>query len=135
MNSSRLHPWARGYRIAIASHTHLQDMIGLDIGGSGAAPSDDLRPAPWYGMSPAQAAANGFVSGPVGALPPPLPQEQQWHNHQQPQQQPQQQQLQQPQPPPQQLHPQQMQYQPEQLQQQQQQLSSFVDSMWRQTTI
>lgn len=134
MNSSRLHSWARGYRIAIASHTHLQDMIGLDIGGSGAAPSDDLRPAPWYGMSPAQAAANGFVSGPVGAPPPPLPQQQQWHNHQQ-QQQNQHQQLQQPQPPPQQLHPQQMQYQPEQLQQQQQQLSSFVDSMWRQTTI
>ena len=99
-------------------------MIGLDIGGSGAAPSDDLRPAPWYGMSPAQAAANGFVAGPVGA-PPPLPQEHQWHNHQQPQQPPQAQQQQQ-----------QQQYQPQQLQQQQQQqLGSFMDSMWRQTTI
>jgi hypothetical protein len=129
VNRSCLLPCVGGYRIAIASHTRLQDMIGLDIGGSGAAPSDDLRPAPWYGMSPAQAAANGFVSGPVGAPPPPLPQQQQqqWHDHQQQQQQTQQQQLQQ---------QQQMPYQPQQLQQQQQQqLSSFMDSMWRQTTI
>jgi hypothetical protein len=133
MNSICTLPFVRRYRGAIASQHRMQDMIGLDIGGSGAAPSDDLRPAPWYGMSPAQAAANGFVPGPVGAPPPPLPQQQQWHDHQQPQQQPQQQQLQQQQPPPQQQ--QHLQYQPQQLQQQQQQLSSFVDSMWRQTTI
>lgn len=75
----------------------MQNMIGLDIGGNGPSPpADELRPAPWYGMSPAEVAANGFV--PDAAV-----------QHQQ------------------QAHQQQ--------QQQQAQLGSFLDSVWRQTTI